>query len=594
MKTKIKYIKYLATIAVICTTLTTPILQAEPAVTETKEQGDVRMAWWREAKFGMFIHWGLYAIPAGTYNGKEVKGLGEHIMRVAEIPVVEYKKYANDFNPKHFDAEAWVRLAKDTGMKYLVITAKHHDGFALFKTSVGNFDVINSTPFGKDVVQSLAQACQKYGIKFGVYYSQAQDWTTPGAGAHKKWDPAQEGDMDKYIDEKVVPQVRELLTNYGPISVIWWDTPIGMSGTRAQRIDAVVKKLQPNIITNNRLGGGLKGDTETPEQHIPDEGYPDRDWETCMVMNGTWGYKSFDTKWKSTDTLLRQMVDIASKGGNYLLNIGPTADGVVPEACVQRLKEVGAWMKVNGESIYGTSASPCSAPTWGRITQKTQNGNTTLYLHILNWPKDNKLQLPIKNAVQNCYLLADKSRTFVSSQKGDNVEIELTGAASDPICSVVALQLSGMASVTEKTEKAQNVEGTILLSAQQAKIHNVEGSKVDVDSDSDSIGHWTSPSVSVDWTFNIQTPGKFTVTMEVASAKASTFMVTVGQESREVKVPATGGYKKFKTVKIGTFTMKNAGDDKISFQPIKESWNPVNLRSVKMVPTPVKLYYDGN
>jgi len=404
---------------------------------------DDRMKWWREARFGLFIHWGVYAVPAGVYKGEEISGIGEWIMQRAKIPVAEYAEYAKEFNPVKYDPDAWVRLAKEAGMKYLVITSKHHDGFALFDSKVTDWDIVDATPYGKDLLKPLAEACQKHDIKLGFYYSQAQDWHHPGgaaAGGH--WDEAQEGDMNEYIRNIAVPQVKEILTNYGPISILWWDTPVDMNEERAKMLIPLLE-IQPDIITNNRLGGGFEGDFSTPEQHIPDTGIPGKDWEVCMTMNDTWGYKSGDDNWKSTQTLIQNLVDIASKGGNYLLNVGPTAKGEIPQPSIERLKEIGQWMKVNGDAIYGSQASPFSRPDWGRCTRKEHDNKTTLYLHVFDLPTDGKLSVPVSNDVLSCYLMADKSQKFSSVKSEDGLIIELTGDAPDENCSVVVLEIQG-------------------------------------------------------------------------------------------------------------------------------------------------------
>jgi alpha-L-fucosidase len=418
---------------------------------ESLKQRNERMAWWREARFGLFIHWGVYSVPAGVYRDRPVDGIGEWIMNNAHIPCAEYRGYAKRFNPVKYDPEAWVRLAKEAGMKYIIITSKHHDGFALFDSKVTDWDVVDATPYGKDLLKPLAEACQRNGMRLGFYYSQAQDWNHAGGsaiGGH--WDKAQDGDMDAYIRNIAAPQVREILSNYGPVSVLWWDTPEGMTKERADMLLPLLD-LQPGIIWNNRLGGGYEGDSETPEQFIPATGFPGRDWETCMTMNDTWGFKSTDRNWKSGRTLVRNLVDAASKGGNYLLNVGPTSEGLIPEPSVERLKAIGRWMQVNSESITGTQASPFLSLSWGRCTQKPVPGGTRLYLHVFDWPADGKLTVPgIRNRSDAAYLLSDPEKTVLPVEREeDALVVTLPSAAPDTAASVVVLDIQGKPEVVE-------------------------------------------------------------------------------------------------------------------------------------------------
>jgi alpha-L-fucosidase len=398
-----------------------------------------RMDWWTNAKFGMFIHWGVYSVPAGVYKGQEVRGIGEWIMNHAKIPMAEYQKYASQFNPVKYDPEAWVKMAKDAGMKYIVITSKHHDGFALFDSKVTKWNVVDATPYGKDLLKPLAAACKKEGMKLGFYYSQAQDWNHPGGaatGGH--WDPAQNGSMDEYIDKIAVPQVKEILSRYGEIAILWWDTPTDMNKERAEKFLPVLAKY-PNLITNDRLGGGIKGDTETPEQYIPATGFSGRHWEVCMTMNDTWGYKTNDHNWKSTKDLILKLSDIVSKGGNFLLNVGPTSEGVIPQPSIDRLRQVGEWMKVNGDAIYGTSANPFPYLPWGRTTIKGQK----LFLHVVEWPKDGILKLPMRNKAVKAYMMANTQKELGISQDADFIKISVPAVAPDTLLPVVALDFEG-------------------------------------------------------------------------------------------------------------------------------------------------------
>jgi alpha-L-fucosidase len=330
-------------------------------------------------------------------------------------------------------------------MKYIVITSKHHDGFAMFHSSASSYNIYDATPFKRDPLKELAAACKKEGMRLGFYYSEAQDWHHPGGAAAKggHWDRAQDGSMDDYIDKIAVPQVRELLSNYGPVSVLWWDTPVGMTPERVSKLLPLLK-IQPEIVTNNRLDKDKKtGDFSTPEQKIPATGMPGKDWETCMTMNTTWGYKSFDNKWKSTETLLHNLIDIASKGGNYLLNVGPTSEGEIPQPSVERLSEIGKWMKINGESIYGTTASPFKELSWGRCTTKPLSDGATLYLHVFDWPADGKLVVPgLKNTVQSASLLATHSKLKAITNP-EGVIVSVPNAAPDKISSTIVLRIKG-------------------------------------------------------------------------------------------------------------------------------------------------------
>ena len=431
---------------------------------------DERMAWWREARFGMFIHWGVYAVPAGTWNGRQIGGIGEWIMNRGKIPVADYQTIAREFNPVKYNPEEWVKMARDAGMKYIVITSKHHDGFALFKTGASKWNVVDATPYGKDLLKPLAEACRKYGIKLGFYYSQAQDWNNPGGAAARRltkegwanpdsviidaytkehnghWDPAQEKrSFAEYIDEVAMPQVKELLTNYGELAVLWWDTPTNMTEEAALKLQSLLS-LQPAIITNDRLKRpDFPGDHKTPEQRIPNLSELDgQDWETCMTMNGTWGYKSYDHNFKSPQTLVRNLIDIASKGGNFLLNVGPTAEGEFPPESVEILSKMGDWMKINGESIYGTKASPWGLFPWGRCTIKENRKGTSLYFSVFDWPKDGKLTLSeFKNNISSATLIANGSKVRTQKEDNGSMILYLPDEAPDTLATVIKVILKG-------------------------------------------------------------------------------------------------------------------------------------------------------
>ncbi len=403
-----------------------------------------RMEWWQEARFGMFIHWGIYSVPAGFYKGEAQTNSAEWIMNKGKIPIAEYEKFADQFNPSEFDAKEFVGLAKEAGMKYMVITSKHHDGFSMFDSECSPYNVVDATPFGRDVLKELAEECRKQGLKFGFYYSQAQDWHHPG-GIGNNWDKSIERvSNDEYILEKVIPEVRQLLTDYGPIAIFWWDTPREMSKEIVDSLYHMTTTLQPGIITNDRLGEEYPGDHATYERHIPPKAPGDPYWEVCMPISGSWGYRSDDQNFKSIPTLIRNLVDIASKGGNYLLNVSPTAQGTLMPDAVERLRAMGQWMDKNSESIYGTQASPCAQPEWGRITMKTEDHKATAYLNVFEWADGGKLPIRLKNNVKSCYLLTDKSRTFSTESGEDGITVKLSGEAPDSVSSVVVLELAEM------------------------------------------------------------------------------------------------------------------------------------------------------
>ena len=395
-------------------------------------QAQDRMDWFRDAKFGMFIHWGIYTELAGIY-GDKTDG-GEWMMHSKQIPISEYSALAGQFNPVRFDADDWMSLAAEAGQRYLVVTAKHHDGFAMYGSKVSSYNIVDATPYGRDVLQELHDACLRHGIHFGFYYSHMLDWYHPGANGCA-WDPAHKGSRQDYLDKVAVPQVRELLDRFPDAEIVWFDQGGDITEEEAMRFYGMVRE-NPSIILNNRIGGGLTGDVITPEQFIPATGYNGKPWETCMTMNRHWAYCAYDDNWKSAGEIILKLSEIVSKGGNLLLNIGPDKYGTIPQVCRDNLKAIGRWMKVNGEAIYGTEASPFPFLPFGYATRK---GNT-LYLHIRDW--NTELSVPAALKVRKAYLLADPSVRIRSGRNGGHTWFRLAPFAPDAAVSVLAVELA--------------------------------------------------------------------------------------------------------------------------------------------------------
>jgi len=580
--------KFIYIIGILLALLSCQPQTKQPEKDKATLKHDQKMEWWRDARFGMFIHWGLYAEPAGEWKGERIPGISEWIMNNAKIPVKEYEKLAETFNPVKFNAEEWVKLAKYAGMKYIVITSKHHDGFAMFQSKASKYNIVDATPFDRDPLKELAEACKKYDMRLGFYYSQAQDWHEPGGTFRNSdkgvphWDPEMKRDsLMNYINGKALPQVKELLENYGGLDILWWDTPWGMTEEAAQTLQNEVNNY-PDLITNNRLYGPWPGDFSTPEQHVPPTGL-DYDWEVCMTMNTSWGYKWYDNKWKSGEDLVKMLVDIASKGGNLLLNVGPTAEGKIPEPSIERLKEIGGWMQLNGESIYGTSASPFFKLPWGRCTVKKVKGGTNYYLHVFDWPKNGMLTVPgFKAKVQDVYLLSNPGQHFAWKYDGDDVNIHAPSVIFNEINTVVVVKTRGPVEVISNMPQLK--EGSILLPADFADIHNPgygEHAVVKGSGEKSMITNWVDANARVEWMFNASEAGTYKLEALVRADEPNRLNIVFGSVNQPAEIQATG--ENFDVISLGEIEISEAGDQVIALTPMAGQWKNVELMYLDLI-----------
>lgn len=428
------------------------------SIVTSKEDLNKRMQWFEDARFGMFIHWGVYSPLACTWDGKRYNGYGEHIQRMARIPVEVYKKeVAGKFNPQEFDAEEWIRIAKETGMKYFIITSKHHDGFAMYDSKVSDYNIVKATPFGRDPMKELRDACRKAGIKFGFYYSHAFDWgekigvgndwdyDNPGGdkllGGRNWWETRKEfiPIARKYVDEKALPQIKELIDNYDP-DIMWFDTPHKLPQEECIRIVKFTRDAKPDIIINGRAIAGFDCYDYYNTNDCPYEfsNYGDSYWEGIPTTNNSYAYNENDNDYKPASFFIRLTVKAAARGGNILMNIGPMGNGKFSAPDREILKGIANWWKVNGDaSICGTQATPLTVQSWGESTRKGNN----LYLHVFDWPKDGKLCVGgLLTDVKRAYLLSNPQKSLKHARNGKDVWVDVPTACPDTINSVVVLE----------------------------------------------------------------------------------------------------------------------------------------------------------
>jgi len=518
-----------------------------------------RTKWFRDSKFGIFVHWGPYAVI----------GRHEWARHKLQIPQAEYDRYARQFNPVKFNAAEWTNLFRSAGAKYMVITSKHHDGFSIYRSRVSDYDM-EITPYAGDPLKQLSEAAYRDGLRLGFYHS-IMDWKHPDYRPLRAWEHPKTyetgGDLPRYI-EFMKAQLRELLSNYGDVAMIWFDgewehkpEEIGADG-----IYDFIRALQPNTLINDRLHNrraGNKADFGTPEQFVPATGVKGPDgkpvlWESCVTINtDSWGYNKYETDFKTDRDLIRMLIEVVSKGGNLLLNVGPRPDGTIQPEFVERLQAMGRWMNVNSEAIYETTASPFARlPFYGRATVK----GSTLFLHVFNWPADGRIRVPgLNNIVHKAYLLADSGKPLVTGRDGEDIVINVPEQAPDEIASVIALQLDGTPQVRPYDEKPDG-DGVITLSAAAAEVESNLGQRLKMEN---IFGHayftrWTRPEDIPVWRVTVPKAGRYVVALRYAAARGSKdlpFVVKSGESVLAGKTEVTGDAQVFQEFTVGTMTL---------------------------------------
>jgi len=553
------------------------------SLTALPREQEKTMTAFKNAKFGLFIHFGVYSMYEGYYKGEVSPRYAEWIALNARIPVEDYRKMGMKFNPVKYNPEEWAKLAKECGMKYVVITTKHHEGFAMFDTKISDWSVMKSE-YGKDIIGPLAKACKKDGLMFGAYYSQSLDWVNGGQPRKNHWDQKSlpKYSFDDYLKNISLPQVKELLAKYPEIDIMWWDMPKNMTKKRAQPFYDLLAKKYPHIIQNPRLGKGVPSNFGTFEQNIPAQPITKKYWESCMTINHTWGYRKGDDDWKSSEELIHNLIGVVSKGGNYLLNVGPKPDGTFPKTVIRRMKEIGKWMKVNGEAIYGTTSTPfvSNQPWRGACTQKINSKGTTLYLHVFDWPSSGKLPvLGLEGDVADAYILKTGQKVEVEKIK-NGFQLTVPKKAPDKYSSTVVLRMSGKF----KTHKVSGLLGSdgAFFDVADAK----QGSKFPrFNAHRHLSDNWKS-NQTIEWDFDAVDTGEYWVKVISCSPHEEEISIACGDETIRAVLPNTGDWKpfdkQFKQYAVGTISIKKIGPYTLTLTPFnKKKWLGVNINSVE-------------
>ena len=543
-----------------------------------------------EGNFAMFIHWGLYSQLGGLWKDTTYYGIGEWIMnpRMAGIPVPEYMELPKTFNPVDFDAKAIAQLAKDAGMKHIIITSKHHDGFAMFKSEASPFNIVDATPFGRDPMKELSEACDEMGLGFGFYYSHNQDWTTPGAsGGPKVNTDGTPATFESYFYSKCKPQVKEICTNYGELDFVWFDTPGRMPKEFVVELADMVRELQPNAMLCSRIGHGMgdyasKGDMEVPPRNIPGL------WETCDTNNDSWSYAWYDNNFKSPNEILNRLVSTVGRGGSYLFNVGPDGKGNIPEIGQKFLRQSGAWIEKYPQVIYKAGSSPWGhALPWGDVT----TNENSLYLSIFDWPQDGKLYLPGLNAkIISARLLDGNDAQEISyEQKNGWTAFNVPFAAADSPASVIEVTLeanaetadvNGTLGIYPNIENELLVEFSEVISAEKKEIKWME--KFGEWKHVNQISKWEEKS-SAEWSINVSEPGYYYLDLIYKGENRLVWKTTTDEGIMvQNQQAATEKYQQYHT---GIVEFKTAGIHKLYVSLVEGNPESSSLKSVVVRPT---------
>ena len=554
----------------------------------------VRGAWLKESRFAMFIHWGLYSELGGRWKGKTYYGIAEWIMNRAKIPVAEYEKVAEHFDPTGFDAREWVKLARAVGMRHIMITSKHHDGFAMFQSAASPYNIVDATPFGRDPMKELADACRAEGLQLGFYYSQTQDWHERDAVGNT-WDWPPEGrDFPRYLKTKAIPQLKELLRNYGPIAGVWFDTPGPITPDESRALVDLVHELQPQCLVNSRIGNNL-GDYDTlGDQEIPRLPRPGL-WETPDTHNDTWAYAWHDRNWKSPCEIAERLVRVVSRGGTYMLNVGPDGTGRIPEQSARILREVGQWVHAHEAAIHGADPTPFGPLAWGECTTR---GNT-LFLHVFQWPADGRLIVPgLKTKVEMARLGAAKLAVKASA---GNVIITLPASRPGTLIPVVALELAGPAEASRDQFVLNGCRQT--LETGVAKLQGCELKAVNWMEKfgdwkhAECLAGWRGAESTARWRFRTVERGSFYLDVEYTcpaeddysewrvhcGATDVTFpLIDTGE--RPKRAAFGGALPRFRTYRVGVIDFPKPGIQRLTFSPTGPEGKGIRVSSLSFTP----------